>query len=722
MHAHLCGAGETFAGPFGRKPIIYADWTASGRAYAPIERCIEEEVLPFYANTHTGSSITGLQSSWFREEARQIVQQAVNANSKTDCVLFTGAGCTAAINKIVGVLGLRANLPAQLPPNQRPVVFVGPYEHHSNLLPWRESCADVVNIPERANGQIDVAALQAALEAHAARPLKIGSFSAASNVTGVLSNVDEVTAALHRGGALAFWDYATAAPYVKLDMNPVLGGEHPDRCFVAKDAIFLSPHKFIGGVNSPGVLVMKKALLNNSAPAPPNIGGGTVFFVTDSAHRYLSNRAEREEGGTPDIVGTIRAGLAFKLKQSVGTAAIERLAQERFDSVYARLAKHPKICVLGPQPSGRARLPVFSFIIRHAPGVFLHYNFVSAVLNDVYGIQTRGGCMCAGPYAQRLLGMSEEAIERVHSRLAQDPKHTEYLRPGFTRFTISYTMTEKEVDYIVAALYQLADHAWKLMPLYRFNQQTGEWKHKSRLTKEPQRKWLTNFDLTGGNKRTEAQQPAAPPDYEKLLREAEEILRTSAASDKDVLGDQRKVLKDGDLDVLWFLLPSDAQKELQGGGEEQKIDIEPENPLINPQAYWKRLNSCYQSDASVETPRVLKKKATVEETCEGGACFKKRKVDKYPLRTKEIIRDEGKTEVTVETKALPTAKPMSLKPTPPMKIMRHVGRAIKEWDMIQDGDRLLLGLSGGKDSLALLHVLLTLQKRAPVRFEVGECL
>ena len=724
IHAQTCGGDETFQGPFGRKPVIYADWTASGRAYAPIEEAIRSEVLPFYANTHTGSSITGLQSSWYREEARQIIQQGVNANSKLDCVLFTGSGCTAAINKIVGILGLQTRFPQQLDEAQRPVIFIGPQEHHSNMLPWRESCADVVNILESSCGQIDLAALERALQKYAARPLKIGSFSAASNVTGVLADVDAVTATLHRGGALAFWDYATAAPYVKVDMNPVLPGDHADRSFVSKDAVFFSPHKFLGGVNSPGVLVMKKALLNNLVPAPPNIGGGTVFFVTDDAHRYLSNRAEREEGGTPDIVGTIRAGLAFKLKQDVGSERICKVMRERLYEVHRRLAQHPKIKVLGPplpeDTASMRRLPVFSFVVQHSPGVFLHHNFVSAVLNDLYGIQSRGGCLCAGPYVQRLLGMSHDSVEKVHMHLAKDPKHTEYLRPGCTRFTISYTMPQSEVDYVVSAVQEIAENGWRLLPLYRFNQKTGGWKHKARLTKEPQRKWLTNFDLTGLNPhRKMPERTEEAWDFPSLLKEAAELMQTSATKDKDVLGDQRKVLKDGDLDVLWFLLPSDAQHELQSSSNTPDGNSKPKC-LIDPQAYWQRLRGTYAVDDITAPTRVAKKKVAAEDACKDGVCFKKRKVDKYPLRTKEIIRTaEAEESASVETKTLLSSKPASLRPSPPMKIMRHVGRAIKEWDMIKDGDKILLGLSGGKDSLALLHILLTLQKRAPVRFEIG---
>ena len=337
------GFGTSFSTPFGTKKLVYADWTASGRALRFVEKHITEDVLPFYGNTHTTTSVTGLQSTCFRHEARQVMAQAVNANTRKDVVLFVGHGATGAVNRLVQVLGLHLPLASDSKVEDRAIVFVGPHEHHSNLLPWRESSAEVVVIGEDANGQINVQELQQQLLVYQARKVKIGTFAAASNVTGILAPVDQITAVLHRHGALSFWDYATAAPYVRVDMNPVVTGE--DRTLVSKDAIFVSPHKFVGGPNTPGVLVAKKALFTNSTPTVP--GGGTVFYVTENDHRYLSNRIEREEGGTPDIVGSIRTGMAFHVKQVIGVARIEQLEHQLWSHAKSFLINEPNVALLG---------------------------------------------------------------------------------------------------------------------------------------------------------------------------------------------------------------------------------------------------------------------------------------------------------------------------------------------------------------------------------------
>ncbi|CAM9968587.1 unnamed protein product, partial [Discosporangium mesarthrocarpum] len=294
IRSNLIGRYAPFQTPYGTKPLVYADWTATGRPLAMIERYLVEDVMTMYGNTHTTTSVTGAQTTCFRHEARQIVAEAVNAKVtgrvSEDVVIFTGSGATAAVAKLVSALGLGQPMPAGTGPDDRPVVFVGPFEHHSNLLPWRESCAEVVAVREMPSGGgrgdgggIDKEDLMIKLRMFATRKLKIGAFCAASNVTGVLEDVDAVTAMLHRQGALAVWDYATAAPYMRVDMNPAVVGE--DQAMVYKDAIVFSGHKFVGGPGTPGVLVAKKRLLDNPVPCSP--GGGTVFFVTPKDHRYL---------------------------------------------------------------------------------------------------------------------------------------------------------------------------------------------------------------------------------------------------------------------------------------------------------------------------------------------------------------------------------------------------------------------------------------------------
>ena len=307
----VIGEGELMDGPFGPRRVTYADYTASGRSLDFIEDFIRDAVLPRYANTHTESSGTGLATTRLREDARRIIHDAVGGTDD-DLVIFCGSGATAAVNKLIGILELRIpaglderyQLSARIPEAERPVVFVGPYEHHSNELPWRESIADVVVIGEDADGHIDLADLSGQLIRYARRPLRIGSFSAASNVTGILTDTGAVAALLHAHGALSFWDYAAAGPYlpIRVAASAPGAGDH-------KDAVFLSPHKFPGGPQTPGVLVVRRDLVRNTVPTVP--GGGTVAFVDPVGHRYLDDPVAREEGGTPAIVESIRAGLVF---------------------------------------------------------------------------------------------------------------------------------------------------------------------------------------------------------------------------------------------------------------------------------------------------------------------------------------------------------------------------------------------------------------------------
>src|SRR5262245_29723575 len=300
VRAAVVGEDEAVAGPFGPRRVTYADYTASGRALTFIEDYLRHAVLPLYANTHTESSGTGLQTTRFREEARQLIRRAVGGDEE-HAVVFCGSGSTGAIDRMVSVLNLRipADLDARhhlrdhVAPGERPVVFIGPYEHHSNELPWRESIADVVVIPEDHDGRIDLDRLETELVRHGGRQLKIGSFSAASNVTGIISDTRAISVLLHRHGALSFWDYAAAAPHVAIDMGDREGPG--DERLAYLDAIFVSPHKFIGGPGTPGVLVARRELFHNRVPSVP--GGGTVAYVNPSEHRYLSDVEHREEGG-----------------------------------------------------------------------------------------------------------------------------------------------------------------------------------------------------------------------------------------------------------------------------------------------------------------------------------------------------------------------------------------------------------------------------------------
>jgi selenocysteine lyase/cysteine desulfurase len=553
---NVIGQYQPIATPFGHKPLVYADYTASGRSLAFIEDMIRDQVLPFYANTHTETTLTGARTTAWRESAREMVRRAVKGK-KEDKVIFCGSGATAAINKLIDVLNLRlpaelsagCDLTAAVPEAQRPVVFIGPYEHHSNELPWRESIAQVEVIPLDAKGGIDVVALEAALRKHHTRCLLIGSFSAASNVTGIKSDVQAVTALLKRYGAVACWDYAAAGPYVDIDMN----ADCP------LDAIFLSPHKFVGGPGTPGILVAKSHLFRNHVPAM--VGGGTVSYVTPLDHVYIKDVERREEGGTPAIVESIRAGLVFSLQQQVGTDVIQAREGELSHKAMQRLRACPNIEVLGSADA--ERLPIFS--LRFYQGrqtgsgnqQELHYGFVVSLLNDLFGIQVRGGCSCAGPYAHTLLGMDMQFSKQIEAAVTQG---VGVLRPGWVRLNFNYFISEQEFEYLLRALELVAEQGWRLLPYYHYDAAHGVWHHQDHHTIRKDLMatlcWLQteNSDVSS----TCEALVHRLPDLQAQLANAEQILCGTPypASAQDLLLSERHE------SLRWFMQPSEAQRQV----------------------------------------------------------------------------------------------------------------------------------------------------------------
>ena len=549
IRSSVIGDDEAVAGPFGVRRVTYADYTASGRSLSFIEDYIRAAVLPLYANTHTESSGTGLQTTRFREEAREIIVRACGGGPE-HALVFCGSGSTAAINKLVAVLGLRLpealddryGLRAHIPASERPVVFIGPYEHHSNELPWRESIADVVVIPEDHDGRIDLARLEVELVAHADRPLRIGSFSAASNVTGIISDTRAISVLLHRHGALSFWDFAAAAPYVDVEMSPRRPGPNAD--LDTKDAIFLSPHKFIGGPGTPGVLVARRELFQNRVPSMP--GGGTVAYVNPLEHRYLTDVEQREEGGTPAIVESIRAGLVFQLKERVGVAAIREREEAFIGRAIERWRANPAIEILGNPALDR--LSIVSFVIRHE-GRYLHHNFVVALLNDLFGIQSRGGCSCAGPYGHRLLGIDLDTSHEFEREIARG---CEGIKPGWIRVNFNYFISEAVFAYILDAVDLVAAHGWRLLPRYRFDPDSGLWHHRDGLAEPPLS--LEDIAYDAGGMRYASHRHREPES--RLAEHLAEGRMVLAAPPLTVEGDGAELSADFEA-LRWFWLPAE---------------------------------------------------------------------------------------------------------------------------------------------------------------------
>lgn len=541
----VIGARLPLETPFGEKPLVYADYTASGRGLTFVEGYIRDQVLPWYANTHTETSFTGAQTTALREQAREQIRSAVNGSDE-DLVIFCGPGATAAINKMMDILNLRLprdladryELEQHIPATERPVVFIGPYEHHSNELPWRESIAEVVATPLTKCGQIDLHALEENLRSYADRPLCIGSFSAGSNVTGVKSDVQAVTALLKKYGALAFWDYAAAAPYVGIDVQAE----------VPLDAIFISPHKFVGGPGTPGVLIVKKSVIRNTVPAV--VGGGTVWYVTPEDHQYIDDLERREEGGTPAIVESIRAGLVFKLQQEVGTAEIERREHKFVARAIDRFSRYPNIEILGNPDA--PRLSIMSLRLKHGKRD-LHYGFVVSLLNDLFGIQVRGGCSCAGPYGHSLLG-----IDMAHSRAFEREikRGSKILRPGWVRLNFNYFIDEEEFEYLLRAIELVAEHGWRLLPFYQFDEAAGVWRYQGKLAQL--KASLRGWEFTDLCQVREAGY-RTPLSLQGHIEAAEAELTRNRSS--DVYYDLE--LTEECERLRWFLLPQEAVLELK---------------------------------------------------------------------------------------------------------------------------------------------------------------
>lgn len=449
----LIGEGTRIDGPFGPRPLVYADYVASGRALVQVEDFIRDRVLPYYANTHTQASFCGAYTTRLREAARAQIARLTGAGEGMS-VVFTGAGSTAGINRIALLLDLRGLVEA----GQRVTVLTGPYEHHSNILPWRETGAEVIEITEDPAGGADKDDLRRALHAARGSALMVGSFSAASNVSGILEDVDGVTRILRAHGALAVWDYGCAGPYCAIDMKPGTDAQ--------KDAVVFSAHKFPGGPGASGVMIVRDAIARRTTPTLP--GGGTVSYVSPWGHVYSGSLAEREEGGTPNVTGDIRAALAMLVKESLGQDWLDARHRALRDRALRVWRTNDRIELLGK--AGAPALPIFSFRVRDGKGGHVHHQLFTRLLSDLHGIQARGGCACAGPYGHRLLGLGRAESDATFAAIERGE---ETAKPGWVRLNLSALMTDAKADFILEAVDNLARVAPDYIDKYRADSSTA---------------------------------------------------------------------------------------------------------------------------------------------------------------------------------------------------------------------------------------------------------
>jgi len=489
LREQIVGADCTFSTPFGERLMVYCDYTASGRCLLFVENYLES-LQRNYANTHTEDDITGRSMSALLHEAEATIKDSVNAGPDGR-IVAVGTGASGAIDKLQQILGVacppathqflnraldefigterRREFEAFLKQTQ-PVTFTGPYEHHSNEISWREGLATVVEVDLADDGGIDLDHLERLLQLPEYRDrLRIGTFSAASNVTGMRTPVHEIARLLHRYNAIACFDYAASAPYTDVDMNPPETGDGDP----SLDAIFISPHKFVGGPGSSGILVFNKRVYNESLP-PTVAAGGTVDYVSPEDHDFIQDVEEREKAGTPGVLQTLKAAMVFSIKEEIGTERIEAREHELLCRAFERWERTPAVEILGNQDPAR-RIGIVSFNIKEPGGYYLHPKFATVLLNDLFGIQSRAGCSCAGPYGHRLLDIDLEMSERYRRCIGEGYVG---IKPGWCRVGFHFTMDDAEADFVIDAVEFLATHGHAFLPLYDFDLNTGTWTHE----------------------------------------------------------------------------------------------------------------------------------------------------------------------------------------------------------------------------------------------------
>ncbi len=460
---NIVGIDEVFEGPLGSRKIVYTDWTASGRLYGPIERQLSETIGPYVANTHTETTVSGTAMTQAYHLAKEIIKKHVNASSD-DVLICDGSGMTGVVNKFQRILGMRIpeNLRpfTQVPDEMRPVVFVTHMEHHSNQTSWLETIADVVVVPADARGLVCLETFDATVARYASRAVKMASVTACSNVTGIKTPYYGIADIMHKHNGVCFVDFACSAPYVEIDMHPAPGQW--------LDAVFLSPHKFLGGPGTSGILVFNKTLYRNMVPDHP--GGGTVSWTNPwGGHKYVEDIEAREDGGTPGFLQVIKTALAIRLKEKMSVSKMLEREKELVDMAFARLSGIPNLTLLAGEH--RERLAVISFYIDD-----LHFNLGVKLLNDRFGIQTRGGCSCAGTYGHYLLHVDKDKSDYLTQKITAG----ELLeKPGWIRMSMHPTTTNAECAYVLEAIEQLALHHAQWARDYEYNPKSNEFVHST---------------------------------------------------------------------------------------------------------------------------------------------------------------------------------------------------------------------------------------------------
>jgi len=456
---NIIGCNQTFQSPYGLKKIVYADWIASGRLYSPIEKKMMDVFGPFVGNTHSESSITGTLTTLSYKQAHEIIKRHVNAGPD-DVIITKGSGMTSMVNKFQRILGLK--VPEQLknfvrlPEELKPVIFVTHMEHHSNHTSWNETIADVAVIEPDSEGLVSTENLIKEIEKYKDRKLKIGAFTACSNVTGIQTPYHQLAKIMHENGGICFIDFACSAPYVKIDM-------HPSDPLMKIDAMSFSPHKFLGGPGSPGVLIFDSNLYSNKSPDDP--GGGTVDWTNPwGQYKFISDIETREDGGTPAFLQTIKAALSIQLKEKMGIEEMKQREEELLKTAFRELRKIPGMVILADNIE--ERLSAISFYIKN-----IHYNLVVKLLNDRFGIQSRGGCSCAGTYGHYLLHVSPSQSKHI-TDLIDNGDYSE--KPGWVRISVHPTTTDDEINFIIESIKEIVKNIGLWEKDYKYSASKNE--------------------------------------------------------------------------------------------------------------------------------------------------------------------------------------------------------------------------------------------------------